>query len=447
MVNDSITAGISLSAGGYRFNFDTANDEPFTPGAYEGATRSPFNRPPDPGLDVSGNGRGCNELDGRFDVLEVVYGPDDVVERLALDFVQDCQGSTAKLFGWIRLDSDVPIGDTDQDGVPDLRDNCRDVANPEQTDTDQDGIGNICDPVQGATFVYLDSEEGDYIGQGQQSLFTPDDGGPITGSSNGGGFVRFEAGGFRLQFETGDGGPFAVGDYEGATRYPFNSGSEPGISVAGNGRGCNTLSGRFEVLEVSYSDRGVLENFAVDFEQRCGSDEGALFGVIRFNSEIAGANEFDSDNDGVINPADNCTDVVNPGQENFDADEFGDACDPYPADAENLLVCLGEVSGLSDEVDLLREEVASLRAQIEDNDGDGVIDSNDACPETPAGSEIDSSGCSRGQLCEAVGSVDSLQSVFQCVGQSFEGDDRWRSCRISWDRTAGSLTCVERRGR
>ncbi len=37
-------------------------------------------------------------------------------------------------------------GDYDNDGVPDLQDNCPLHANPDQTDTDNDGLGDVCDP-------------------------------------------------------------------------------------------------------------------------------------------------------------------------------------------------------------------------------------------------------------------------------------------------------------
>jgi hypothetical protein len=38
-----------------------------------------------------------------------------------------------------------PPPDQDKDGVPDFRDNCVSVANPDQRDVDGDGIGSVCD--------------------------------------------------------------------------------------------------------------------------------------------------------------------------------------------------------------------------------------------------------------------------------------------------------------
>jgi hypothetical protein len=39
----------------------------------------------------------------------------------------------------------APPPDQDKDGVPDFRDNCVSMANPDQQDIDRDGIGSICD--------------------------------------------------------------------------------------------------------------------------------------------------------------------------------------------------------------------------------------------------------------------------------------------------------------
>jgi hypothetical protein len=80
-----------------------------------------------------------------------------------------------------------------------------------------------------------------------------------------------------------------TGHYSGATRHPFNSGTEPGLSVNGNCRGYNRSIGWFTVLEVSYDTSFDLVSFAADFAQY-GLDQpdrpSELFGSIRFNSSI-----------------------------------------------------------------------------------------------------------------------------------------------------------------
>jgi hypothetical protein len=39
-----------------------------------------------------------------------------------------------------------PPPDQDHDGIPDFRDNCPAVYNPDQADGDHNGVGNLCDP-------------------------------------------------------------------------------------------------------------------------------------------------------------------------------------------------------------------------------------------------------------------------------------------------------------
>jgi hypothetical protein len=76
------------------------------PGIYEGATRYPFQVPPDPGLSLSGNGRGCNTLTGSFEVLEATFGPHGFVERFHATFEQHCEGSLiSRAFGEILIDN------------------------------------------------------------------------------------------------------------------------------------------------------------------------------------------------------------------------------------------------------------------------------------------------------------------------------------------------------
>jgi len=47
---------------------------------------------------------------------------------------------------WLRVEPDITnLPDSDGDGIPDYRDNCESVANPDQADADNDGVGDACD--------------------------------------------------------------------------------------------------------------------------------------------------------------------------------------------------------------------------------------------------------------------------------------------------------------
>ena len=79
------------------------NNLPLVPGVYARATRYPFT--PFAGLDVVANSRGCNELTGRFVVLEAVYAPNGTVQRFAADVEQHCEDADPGLFAAIRYNS------------------------------------------------------------------------------------------------------------------------------------------------------------------------------------------------------------------------------------------------------------------------------------------------------------------------------------------------------
>jgi Putative binding domain, N-terminal len=100
--------GVSLTVSGanpqdlWLLDFAAPGDVPLAPGTYLLATRFPFQLPTSPGLDVSGEGRGCNRLNGQFTVLDVVYGAGDTIVSFAADFEQRCEGQAAAMFGSVR---------------------------------------------------------------------------------------------------------------------------------------------------------------------------------------------------------------------------------------------------------------------------------------------------------------------------------------------------------
>jgi hypothetical protein len=89
---------------------------------------------------------------------------------------------------------------------------------------------------------------------------------------------------WNLEFAAPQGAQLLPGVYESATRYPFNDAHEPGLSLSGDGRGCNTLTGRFEVHEAVYGPFGYLVKFHASFEQHCEGGPTAAYGEVVINN-------------------------------------------------------------------------------------------------------------------------------------------------------------------
>ena len=87
----------------------SSDGSPLHVGAYENAIRAAF-RGSQNGIDFTGDGRGCNQTVGRFDVIEIQTDAAGAITRLAVDFEQHCESSTAPaLLGSYRVNSSVPI--------------------------------------------------------------------------------------------------------------------------------------------------------------------------------------------------------------------------------------------------------------------------------------------------------------------------------------------------
>jgi hypothetical protein len=82
--------------------------------------------------------------------------PPSGVEPIHLDWLEAQTGSYASrrnLFSYVEpppppppvIKVPPPPPDRDHDGVPDFKDNCPDVYNPDQADSDHNGIGDACD--------------------------------------------------------------------------------------------------------------------------------------------------------------------------------------------------------------------------------------------------------------------------------------------------------------
>lgn len=78
-----------------------ALDQPLQAQVYDGAERAAFAPPGHPGLDVYGDGRGCNTVAGRFQVFDVQISG-DTVNAFTATFEQACEGGSTKLRGCVH---------------------------------------------------------------------------------------------------------------------------------------------------------------------------------------------------------------------------------------------------------------------------------------------------------------------------------------------------------
>ena len=114
----------------------------------------------------------------------------------------------------------------------------------------------------GATSVVMLSDSGDYIGGGVPRLYHPGNAQiSVSGSTayldvsvSGGNLGDY----FDLEFAAPPGRILTPGTYVGAQRAPFREAGRPGIDVSGDGRGCNTIEGLFEVKAFDVAADGTL---------------------------------------------------------------------------------------------------------------------------------------------------------------------------------------------
>jgi hypothetical protein len=352
------TSGITVSAHGGRVKVDISdkstwfnlefevpnNVKTFAVGNYANAERAAFRSPMRPGLDIGGDGRGCNTLTGWFRVLQAQFHDNGTIQNLAINFKQNCEGGSKALFGAVRINSSLPLNveglfaiagspveaieganvtlnggqSFKRDGTslkymwlqqsgPPVQLRGSTSATPSFTAPTglplggtvlvfklevTDGISHSdTDTVQVKVYSKSDrqnyiefrSQEHDFIGNGQYYHF--DQTNTVLGFSGSQSGVHISLSSsdrWEIDMVPASGRTFKVGDYEGAERYPFQAADKPGLSVHGNGRGCNTLTGRFNVT-VAQTDSINIIAFGAEFEQHCEGSTDALFGTIRYN--------------------------------------------------------------------------------------------------------------------------------------------------------------------
>ena len=134
---------------------------------------------------------------------------------------------------------------------------------------------------------FMRSEPMDYVGRGQTWSYTEDDA-LITAEGDAHQVTltlsRYDGRVWSARLAAPVGGALVSGTTYPAERIPEPTPTTATMDVSGNGRGCNSGGGEFTVDEASYDDSGVVDRFAVRFEQHCDGDEAALLGTIAWQA-------------------------------------------------------------------------------------------------------------------------------------------------------------------
>jgi hypothetical protein len=236
-------------------------------GVYAGLTRYPNTNAASGGLDWSGEGRACNTLTGSFTITKVVYSG-GLLSELALQFTQNCNGTAPALHGdlyWNVADATMPPGPA---AIP----------------------AGLWQPAAGTTpatgsYVYLESQVGDFIGAGNTYLYTKANA-LLTATLQSTGFGitvsgdQGWTGGAKAMWSLAQ---LATGYYDGTGRGGFNVPITGSFAWSGEGRGCSRTGGWFTVDSLVVAN-GVLQSIDLRFEQHCDGLAPALHGKIHWDA-------------------------------------------------------------------------------------------------------------------------------------------------------------------
>lgn len=98
-----ITIEIGTEDGAWELSFATPGGQPFAAARYPRAARHPFQDAHQPALEITGQGRGCNEIRGEFTVTRVEVGPSGTLSQFAARFTQVCDDGPEALTGSVEV--------------------------------------------------------------------------------------------------------------------------------------------------------------------------------------------------------------------------------------------------------------------------------------------------------------------------------------------------------
>lgn len=237
--SQSLTLLVESGSAWYYLDLAAPRGQTLTRGVYSKAERAAFRTGRAPGLDLSGNGSGCNEVWGSFTIRQIGFGSDGKLNLLDATIAHQCETSTAPRTTAVVLFNAEPW-----------------------------------------SFSYK-SPAGDFLGQGLTHTFLGHSSDfALTGTRSS---MNFVASGDRedwsVRLAAPTGGQFAVGTYPTAR---FAGAGVAGLDISGNGRGCNTSSGSVTIRDLRTNEAGQVTGLYATYSQTCQGSTAPMTGTIRW---------------------------------------------------------------------------------------------------------------------------------------------------------------------
>ena len=249
--------------------------------------------------------------------------------------------------------------DPDGDGVPRGKDNCRDLANPDQLDADRDTIGDACDNCAEVANYNQTDADGDGHGDVCNGMVG------AVGDGDGDGVDAASDNCYNVEnADQKDGDGDGVGDACDNCGAVANS-DQLDADANGAGNACSTSDGDADGDSIG------------DDVDNCAS--------------AANPDQTDRDRDSVGDDCDNCWYVANSDQTDADADGKGDACANIASEDAD-----------GDDAPDAFDNCIGLANDQADMDGDWVGDACDNCLEIANHDQADTDSDKQGNACEGV---------------------------------------------
>ena len=235
------------------------------PGYYPGVLRAPFNNPVKGGVSWGGDMRGCNQSYGWFAIDNVNYTA-GAITAIDLRFEQHCEGAAPALHGaihWTSTDTTLPPG----------------PVNPPPANLWVPPAGSV--PASG-NYIYMQSDPGNYVGQGQTNLYTPSTA-TVTSVTTGNnlhldiaGAIHWSGNLLAMYFLNN----LAPGYYEVNDANYYNP-VRGDMYWSMDSYGCSNPIGWFVVDNIAYAN-GAVSSIDARFKQLCVGEPAPLYGAIHW---------------------------------------------------------------------------------------------------------------------------------------------------------------------